>query len=246
LGKIDRIDPAGLARHERAVARDLEILDVPRRNWPAKIEDATGQPVLDGPDVGAGMNGIAAAGSLMFKGVRNIRVIERSRPGQEGPWLTFARMDTLRFAKTLTGPALGVPSLTFRAWCEAKYGLDAWRRFTRSTIRPGLSICPGCSKCWVCRSGTALRCRRSEPVGPSCELRSMKTARVKGVLARRVVLATGRAGAGGVFWPDYVDRALVPDLAAHTMTTSISKRLPANRSPYSAAGPPLGQCGDRA
>ena len=38
----------------------------------------------------------------------------------------YARMDTLRSPKTLTGPALGVPSLTFRAWYEAKYGLDAW------------------------------------------------------------------------------------------------------------------------
>ena len=81
MGKIDRIDLAGLARHERAVARDLEILGVPAANWPAKIEDATGQPVLDVLIVGAGMNGIAAAGSLIFKGVRNISVVERSRPG---------------------------------------------------------------------------------------------------------------------------------------------------------------------
>ena len=125
LGKVDRIDLAGLALHERAVARDLEILGVPAANWPANIEDATGQPVLDVLVVGAGMNGIAAAGSLTFKGVRNIAVVERSRPGQEGPWLTFARMDTLRSPKTLTGPALGVPSLTFRAWYEAKFGLDA-------------------------------------------------------------------------------------------------------------------------
>jgi hypothetical protein len=85
LGKVDRIDLAGLARHERAVARDLELLGVPAPNWPAKIVDASGQPVLDVLIVGAGMNGIAAAGSLMFKGVRNIAVIERSRPGQEGP-----------------------------------------------------------------------------------------------------------------------------------------------------------------
>jgi cation diffusion facilitator CzcD-associated flavoprotein CzcO len=85
------------------------------RNWPAKIEDATGQPVLDVLIVGTGMNGIAAAGSLMFKGIRNIAVVERSRPGQE-PWLTFARMDTLRSPKTLAGPALGIPSLTFHAF----------------------------------------------------------------------------------------------------------------------------------
>jgi FAD-dependent urate hydroxylase len=99
LGKVDRIDLAGLALHERAVARDLEILDVPAANWPAKIEDAASQPVLDVLVVGAGMNGIAAAGSLAFKGVRNTAVVKHSRPGQEGPWLTFARMDTLRSPK---------------------------------------------------------------------------------------------------------------------------------------------------
>ena len=69
-------DLAGLALHERAVARDLEILGVPAANWPAKIEDATGQPVLDVLVVGAGMNGIAAAGSLMFKG-RSTRGVAR-------------------------------------------------------------------------------------------------------------------------------------------------------------------------
>ena len=104
MEKVDRIDLAGLAQHERAVARDLEILGVPAANWPAKIEDEAGQPVLDVLIVGAGMNGIAAAGSLMFKGVRNISVIERSKPGQEGPWLTFARMDTLRSPKTRSAP----------------------------------------------------------------------------------------------------------------------------------------------
>jgi hypothetical protein len=31
LGKLDRIDLAGLARHERAVARD------PAASWPAKM-----------------------------------------------------------------------------------------------------------------------------------------------------------------------------------------------------------------
>ena len=63
------------------MARDLEMLGVPAANWPANIEDATGQPVLDVLVVGAGMNGIAAAGSLMFKGVRNIAVVERSQAG---------------------------------------------------------------------------------------------------------------------------------------------------------------------
>jgi FAD-dependent urate hydroxylase len=216
LDKVDRIDLAGLARHERAVARDLEILGVPAANWPAKIEDAAGQPVLDVLIVGAGMNGIAAAGSLMFKGVRNISVIERSKPGQEGPWLTFARMDTLRSPKTLTGPALGVPSLTFRAWYEAKYGFEAWETLYKIYNQTWVEYLS-----WLqqmlglpVRHGTALEAL--EPADGFVRATLNQDGVRQTVLARRVVLATGRAGAGGVFWPDFVERALVPELAAHT------------------------------
>ncbi len=216
LGKVDRIDLTGLALHERVVARDLEILGVPAANWPAEIEDAAGQPVLDVLIVGAGMNGIAAAGSLMFKGIRNIAVVERSRPGQEGPWLTFARMDTLRSPKTLTGPALGVPSLTFRAWYEAKYGLNAWEALYKIHNRTWVEYLSWLQKVLALpvRHGAALEAL--EPAGPFVRAMLNEGGVRRKILARRVVLATGRAGAGGVFWPDFIDRGLVPDLAAHT------------------------------
>ena len=35
-------------------------------------------------------------------------------------------METLRSPKHLAGPALGIPSLTFRAWFEAQFGRDEW------------------------------------------------------------------------------------------------------------------------
>ena len=35
-------------------------------------------------------------------------------------------METLRSPKQLAGPALGIPSLTFRAWFEAQFGRAAW------------------------------------------------------------------------------------------------------------------------
>ena len=216
LGKLDRVDLAGLALHERAVARDLEMLGVPAANWPAKIEDATGQPVLDVLIVGAGMNGIAAAGSLMFKGVRNIAVVERSQPGQEGPWLTFARMDTLRSPKTLTGPALGVPSLTFRAWYEAKYGLDAWEALYKIYNRTWVEYLSWLQKVLALPVSHGVALEALEPAGSFVRAMLNEDGARRNILARRVVLATGRAGAGGVFWPDFVDRGLVPDLAAHT------------------------------
>ena len=217
LGKVDRIDLTGLALHERVFARDLEILGVPAANWPAEIEDAAGQPVLDVLIVGAGMNGIAAAGSLMFKGIRNIAVVERSRPGQEGPWLTFARMDTLLSPKTLTGPALGVPSLTFRAWYEAKYGIDAWGMLYKISNRTWVEYLSWLQEMLALpvRHGAALEAL--ERAGRFVRAKLNEDGAHRSVLARRVVLATGRAGAGGVFWPDFVDRGLAPDLAAHTI-----------------------------
>ena len=47
-------------------------------------------------------------------------------PGAEGPWRTYARMRSLRTPKHLTGPDLGIPSLTPRAWYEARHGSEAW------------------------------------------------------------------------------------------------------------------------
>ena len=62
------------------------------------------------------MCGLVASFALLAGGIRNIRIFDRSPEGFEGPWLTFARMDTLRSPKTLPGPALGIPSLSYRAW----------------------------------------------------------------------------------------------------------------------------------
>jgi cation diffusion facilitator CzcD-associated flavoprotein CzcO len=216
LGELDRADLAGLERHERAVARDLEMLGVPAANWPANIEDAAGQPVLDVLIVGAGMNGIAAAGSLMFKGVRNLALVERSKPGQEGPWLTSARMDTLRSPKTLTGPALGVPALTFRAWYEAKCGLAAWEALYKIHNRTWVEYLSWLQKVLALPVSHGVAVEALEPAGSFVQAVLNEGGARRSLLARRVVLATGRAGAGGAFWPDIVDRGLAPDLAAHT------------------------------
>ena len=199
-----------LAEHEAQVARDLETLNLPPRNWmPALARD--GVAVLDVVVVGAGMNGIAAAGALIFKGIRNIAVLDASAPGQEGPWVTTARMDTLRSPKTLPGPCFGIPSLTFRAWHEASRGAEAWE---------GLYKIPNAM--WQDYLGWLMRVLRL-PV--THDTRVTRISPAEGVLrltlddgremlARRVVLATGRAGAGGLHVPAHVDPALFPDRAA--------------------------------
>ena len=71
------------------------------------------------------MTGLALAAALVQRGV-SVVAYDEAPAGLEGPWATTARMETLRSPKQLAGPALGIPSLTFRAWFEAQFGRDAW------------------------------------------------------------------------------------------------------------------------
>ena len=91
------------------------------------VNNETGviQPVADVALIGGGMSGLAIAAALQHRGVQ-VDVYDEAPEGLEGPWATTARMETLRSPKQLAGPALGIPSLTFRAWFEAQWGAPAW------------------------------------------------------------------------------------------------------------------------
>ena len=100
----------------------------PAPNWVPPVDGPDGKPALDVLVIGAGMCGQTLALALARDGVRNIRVVDRAPRGREGPWGTYARMDILRSPKHLTGPDLGFPALTFRAWYEAQHGAEGWER----------------------------------------------------------------------------------------------------------------------
>ena len=120
-------DAIGAAAHDRQVARDLDLLRLPPPPWTSTAFGPDGAAALDVVVVGAGMYGIAAAAALVMKGIR-VLMLDRAPNGQEGPWITYARMETLRSPKHLPGIALGIPSLTYRAWHEARFGAAAWDR----------------------------------------------------------------------------------------------------------------------
>jgi len=113
-----------LADLETRILRDLSLTDYPARSW-VPSRRYNDQPVLDVLIVGAGQGGLAVTFHLMRERVSNIMLIDQRKEGEEGPWTNFARMLTLRTPKYLTGPDLGIPSLTPRAWYEAKHGADA-------------------------------------------------------------------------------------------------------------------------
>ena len=193
----------GLALLEEQARHDLARLNFPAANWVPPRDGPDGKPLLDVLIVGAGMCGQTAAYGLKRDGVRNLRIIDREPLGREGPWGTFARMPTLRSPKHLTGPDLGVGSLTYRAWYEAQHGAAGWLalyKVPRLEWRDYLL--------WVRRmvgleveNGTALAalqpsgdCLRADLAGP----RGIET-----VFARKVVLALGREGSGILRWPAY-------------------------------------------
>lgn len=111
---------------EDSIRRDLDLLNYPARDWVLSKESSKGQKILDVIIIGGGQGGLTCAFGLMREKVKNILVIDENPEGREGPWLNFARMHTLRTPKHLTGPDLGIPNLTPRAWYEALFGKETW------------------------------------------------------------------------------------------------------------------------
>jgi cation diffusion facilitator CzcD-associated flavoprotein CzcO len=191
---------AGLDALEKIARHDLARLNYPPADWVPERIGPDGKRVLDVLVVGAGMCGQTVGFGLMREGIRNIRVIERNPHGREGPWNTTARMPILRSPKHLTGPDLGIPSLTFRAWYEAQHGLDGWARLYKIDRLDWLRYL-----LWVRRvvdlkveNGVALT--KVEPAG---DLLRATLSTGETIQLRKLVMANGRDGAGGFRWPSF-------------------------------------------
>ncbi|MGR0160458.1 FAD-dependent oxidoreductase [Paenarthrobacter nitroguajacolicus] len=122
--------PVVLAALEARVARELSFLNMPYAPWVPSQGEPGSEEVLDVVVIGGGVTGLAVASSLLLRGVNRLVVLDRNPAGAEGPWSTSARMKTLRTPKSGTGPTPGIPSLTPRAWYEARYGAEAWEALT--------------------------------------------------------------------------------------------------------------------
>jgi cation diffusion facilitator CzcD-associated flavoprotein CzcO len=210
---------SGLAALERQVARELDILDYPSAPWVVPATGPDGQPVLDCAVIGAGMFGLAVGGLLQRECVTNIALFDEAEPGREGPWGTFARMSMLRTPKQLTGPELGIPALSFRAWWEAQHGAESWaqiHRVPRTSWMDYLNwfrrvMALPVSNGWrlvglePAQDGALLRLNFATPEGPATRH------------ARSVVLCTGAMGSGGYAVPAAIARAVPAERVVHAM-----------------------------
>ena len=182
----------GLERLEASLARDFERLNHPPADWVPPRTGAHGRRMVDVAIVGAGMCGLAAGFALRRLGVSNLRQVDRSPEGREGPWLTCARMETLRSPKHLSGPVLGIAGLTFRAWWEAR-GND-WEALGRISTMVWADYLDWYRGVTGARVENEVDVVAIEPGPGGVRVRLVGPDGSETLHARRVVLATGREG----------------------------------------------------
>ncbi|QPF89358.1 flavin-containing monooxygenase [Bradyrhizobium commune] len=192
-----------LTELEANVCADLARIAHPGAAWLPPKQGPDGKPALDVLVVGAGQSGIAIGFGLMRSRVTNILLLDKAEEGKEGPWLTYARMPTLRSPKDYTGPDLDIPSLTYQSWHEARFGKDSWHKldliprghwaeyllWLRRTI--GLPVGNGSELVEIAPAADGLLAARVKRANG-----------VETLYARKIVLATGQEGMGGWMIPE--------------------------------------------
>ena len=192
-----------LAALESQVRDDLAKTLHPSAPWLEPKTGPDGRPALDVLIVGGGQSGLATAFGLKRSQVINILVIDKAGEGKEGPWLSYARMHTLRSPKDYTGPDLDVPSLTYQSWHEARFGKEDWQKlnlilrerwaeyllwFRRAT---GISVRNGCELLEIAPAANELLA--ATVAGDSA---------IETLYARKIVLATGQEAMGNWAIPE--------------------------------------------
>ena len=193
----------GLAALEERLRDDFVTLGWPAKAWipPSTRRDL---PVHDVIVIGAGQAGLALHVALGQVGIKPV-LLDKSPLDFEGLWATTARMETLRSPKELTGPAMGIPSLSFRAWFIAQFGIAAWTELDKIPRLQWMDYLR-----WYRRvTGADVR-NGHEVVAVRPQTDGVVEVDVKanGVIAtwqaRRLVLATGRDGLGGATIPSFM------------------------------------------
>ncbi|MEE7559748.1 NAD(P)/FAD-dependent oxidoreductase, partial [Xanthomonas sp. Kuri4-2] len=203
-----------LAQLERELARDLQRLAHGGEAWTRPRVHPAGH-VYDVVIVGGGQSGLGAAFALLRERVGNLLLIDENPAGQEGPWVTYARMLTLRTPKQITSIDLGVPSLTFRAWWEAQHGAAGWEALDKIPRTEWMAYLGWYRRVLALPVRNDTRLARIEP-NVADGVHRLHLAMGAPLLARKVILATGIQGGGQWSVPAWIAQQLPAHRYAHT------------------------------
>ncbi|MBB3978755.1 cation diffusion facilitator CzcD-associated flavoprotein CzcO [Rhizobium azooxidifex] len=193
-----------LAELNARVKQDLEYLNFPPANWSKPVGTEVGQDVSDAVIIGGGMCGLVAWLALTRAGIRNLRIVDRAPKGAEGPWVTYARMETLRSPKNLLGPALGMASLTFRAWYTALFGVAAWEELYRIPRPMWMDYLNWYRDVLSVPVENGIDVTRVIPRDDGLLELEIAGGERPSIVTRKLVMATGRDGLGEPAIPDFV------------------------------------------
>jgi len=201
---------------EQRVRFELDCLGYPARQWTSP-RSQNGTPVHDVIIVGGGQSGLSIAFRLLRERITNLRVLDRNKEGLEGPWVTFARMHTLRTPKMVTGPDLGIPSLSPRAWWQARFGEASWQGLNKIPRELWHAYLLWVRKTVGIDVTNEAEVTDIEPLNDGLLAVHATIAEVRQIfITRKVVLATGIEGSGRWLVPGVITESLPRNAYAHT------------------------------
>lgn len=211
------IQTGRLARLAEQVRAEIHTLRYPDQPWVVGRRRDDGAHVYDVAIIGGGQGGLAVAARLKREKVDNVIVYDERPAGLEGPWLSTARMLTLRTMKHLPGIDATIPSLSPQAWYTARYGEEAWEAMDRIPKNDWQDYLNWCRATLDLPVRNQVRVTSIRPDGEMFCLDLDIRDAAGGVLstersyARRVVLATGVDGGGAWHVPAFISESLPRD-----------------------------------
>jgi cation diffusion facilitator CzcD-associated flavoprotein CzcO len=170
--------------------------------------------MLDVLVVGAGQGGLTLGFQLMRERIARFLLVDAEPAARRGPWNTYGRMKTLRSPKTVTGPDLDLPALTFQSWFEAQFGAPAWDALGKIPKAMWSDYLQWFERVLDLPVETGSRVVALTPRADRLEV-EIAGGRSRTLFARHVILANGIEGFGRWWMPDFV-AALPPALRSHT------------------------------
>ena len=200
------------AEYTEHVRKQLDAIGLSKETW---VQQRDG--VYDVVIIGGGQSGMGAAFGLMRERVGNVLIIDENDEGKEGPWLTYARMITLRTPKTILSIDLGLPCMTFQSWWSAIHGDESWDAIDKIPRPDWYAYLKWFRAVLELPVRNGVKLERVEPLGDSTyRLHTVSGDEKATLLTRKVVLATGIQGGGEWHTPKFISSALPKSRYAHT------------------------------
>jgi cation diffusion facilitator CzcD-associated flavoprotein CzcO len=226
-------------RSENCIRQIRVVISFPRAmdpfmSQPAAIADANNTLRLIGPDpqnwvpkrpgidhnvvvIGGGQSGVAFAFALRRAGIGDVSVLDAApNESTAGVWLTRARMNRLRTPKSVPGPELGLPGLSFQSWFEATKSADAYAAIERAPRADWAAYLAWLRRVLDIPVRYKTRLLRIEPAADHLRLHLDVNGRQTVETTRKIILANGVAGGGGPYVPAVLTSSLPPQYFAHT------------------------------